>query len=179
MKYIILPFSVFCMILLSACDAPDTDGNSRETDLQASVVLHSLQESGISGNMEFKQKGNTVSVTGLVSGLQPNSKHAFHIHEVGDCGNNGENAGEHFNPLKTPHGKFGDLPHHAGDFPQIEADENGRASVDFTAETMSLSEPKLNVLGRALIVHAGEDKYTQPSGDAGARIACGVIEKKR
>lgn len=174
--------TIACAItLLGGCNtATKPNMNDREKERsQAGVELDPLNTSGASGTVFFIEEDGAVKVQGQISGLEPNSNHAFHVHDVGDCGNNGENAGEHFNPLNTPHGKYGDLPHHAGDFPQLESDENGLATVDFTAETISLSEPTTNVLGRALIVHANEDKYTQPSGDAGARIACGVIQKKR
>jgi len=183
MKSPLIPLStLFISGMIIACNGPSLPRNQKEevnTTLRASAQLQPLRGSGVRGGFSFQEKDDGVRVFGTVTGLKANSLHAFHIHDVGDCGNNGENAGEHFNPLKAPHGKFGDLPHHAGDFPQLEADENGLATIDFTAETISLSEPKTNVLGRALIVHANEDKYTQPSGDAGARIACGVIEKKR
>lgn len=153
-------------LLLMACD---------ETDHFAAVELKPLGDSGVGGEVYFREEGDYVKVTGSIFGLQPDSVHAFHLHEYGDCGNDGENAGGHFNPFQEPHGKFGEPPHHAGDFPQLAADGDGQATVDFVAEGFHLGDGASSVIGRAVIVHQSYDKYTQPSGDAGGRIACGII----
>lgn len=165
MKYLLPLFG----ILLIACDGPDR---------LAVVELQPLRDSGVGGEVYFREQGDYVKVTGAVFGLQPNSVHAFHVHKYGDCGNNGENAGDHFNPFQEPHGKFGEPPHHAGDFPQLVADDDGQATIDFVAESFRLTDERSSVIGKALIVHQSHDKYTQPSGDAGSRIACGIILQK-
>jgi Cu-Zn family superoxide dismutase len=165
MKYISFIIALF---LIASCI---------EQKLEADSVLQSLLQSGVSGEIHFLEKNGLVEVSGSVFGLEPLSRHAFHIHEFGDCGNNGENAGEHFNPLGTVHGKFGVPPHHAGDFPQLISDEDGTSIIDFTADSFRLSEDP-SVIGKALIIHRSEDKYTQPSGNAGVRIACGIIRER-
>ena len=105
-----------------------------------------------------------------------------HIHQNGDCSApDGSSAGDHFNPTGAPHGNpTGDdagAQHHAGDMPNVTADDKGNARVDLRVQGVTLGDGGENdVLGKAVIVHADADDYSsQPSGNAGARIACGVI----
>lgn len=119
---------------------------------------------------------NQVRVTVHLTGLKPNSKHAMHVHEFGDISSaDGSSAGGHFNPAGKEHGLPGDDEHHPGDFGNLETDAEGNANEVLTIHHLSLIEGDHAIVGRALIVHAGEDKGTQPSGDAGDRIAQGVI----
>lgn len=186
MKYLLFPISALTILSLTACDLPnggDSGVNEKlsQEAYQAIVKLQPVGDSNVRGNILFEQGKNDdeVSISGEVFGLDPSQKHAFHVHEKGDCGNNGENAGGHFNPDNTPHGEFDENDSHAGDFPQLEADSDGNTEVDFDTDHISLIPgDEHSVIGRALIVHEKEDKFTQPSGDAGDRIACGIIEKK-
>jgi len=175
-------FLITALVFLSSCDWDGTrkgPSAEKEPPLQAVVQLKPLRQSKIQGEVAFTQVDHdSVQVFGRVTGLEANVQRAFHIHEIGDCGNNGENAGEHFNPTGNPHGMFDVMYHHAGDLPQLESNAEGVAEFEFTADSFSLAGEEDGVIGRALIVHAEEDKFTQPSGDAGARIACGVIQKK-
>ncbi len=117
-----------------------------------------------------------VRIVADFEGLQPNSIHAFHIHEFGDATKaDATSAGSHYNPAHNPHGKPGDEKRHAGDLGNLQADANGRAHYDRLDDQISLVALHNPILGRAVIVHAGEDKFTQPVGDAGSRIAIGVI----
>ena len=117
-----------------------------------------------------------VRVSVRLSGLKPDAKHAMHIHEFGDVSSeDGTSAGGHFNPAGKAHGLPGDEEHHAGDFGNLETDADGNANQVLTVRGLSLVEGDGSIIGRSLIVHAGEDKGTQPSGDAGDRIAQGVI----
>lgn len=117
-----------------------------------------------------------VRVTARVSGLNPDSKHAIHIHEYGDVSSeDGTSAGGHFNPAGKAHGLPDSEERHVGDFGNLEADADGNANHVLTLENLSLVEGDHAIIGRAVIVHAGEDKGTQPTGDAGDRIAQGVI----
>jgi superoxide dismutase, Cu-Zn family len=119
---------------------------------------------------------NQVRVSVRLSGLKPDAKHAMHIHEFGDVSSeDGTSAGGHFNPAGKAHGLPDSEERHAGDFGNLESDADGNANQVLTIRDLSLIEGDHAIIGRALIVHAGEDKGTQPSGDAGDRIAQGVI----
>ena len=117
-----------------------------------------------------------VRVIALISGLEPNSKHGFHIHEYGDCSAvDATSAGGHFNPMNMSHGGPEDKMRHAGDLGNLVADENGNAAVDFLDPLLTLRGDE-SIIGLSVIVHKGEDDLkTQPTGNSGPRIACGVI----
>ena len=114
-------------------------------------------------------------LTGRPRGLEP-GQHGFHVHEFGDLTDlqKGESAGGHFNPTGMPHGRPDDEERHAGDLGNIEADQNGVANVNIRDSVLRLNGPQ-SILGRAIVVHAKADEFTQPSGDAGDRVALGVI----
>jgi len=115
---------------------------------------------------------------GRVTGLDPGSTHGFHIHEHGDCSApDASTAGGHFNPTGSEHGDPAGMVHHAGDIANLIADAQGAVDVDVTVHGVSLATSTSDdVLGRSLIVHRDADDYTtQPSGNSGPRIACGVI----
>jgi Cu-Zn family superoxide dismutase len=132
-----------------------------------------------SGHVTFTQSGDAVRVTGSLEGLKPDGEHAFHVHEKGDCSSgDGMSTGGHFNPLAKPHGAHGSGEHHAGDLPSVRADSYGKATVNFTSKTISVGAGPADVIGRGLIVHRDPDDFkTQPTGNAGPRIACAVIAK--
>ncbi|GAB6196463.1 hypothetical protein PAGU2595_017730 [Lysobacter xanthus] len=126
--------------------------------------------------------GGGVHVTGELGGLAPNSTHGLHVHEVGNCGAaDASSAGGHFNPAGAPHGRPDAGAHHAGDLPNITAGANGVARVDAHVMGLTLGGPgATNIVGRALVVHAQADDYaSQPAGNSGARIACGVVRAGR
>ena len=130
-----------------------------------------------SGWISFEPMGDHAHVKAQVKGLSP-GKHGFHIHEKGDCSSgDGKSAGGHFNPAGMPHGGPDADQRHAGDLGNLEADASGVASYDRMDLGIQLTGEN-SILGRAVIVHAGEDDLsTQPTGAAGARLACGVIEE--
>lgn len=119
----------------------------------------------------------TVEVQTDLTGVPP-GVHGFHIHEKGDCGNNALNAGGHYNPTGMIHGAPDAVSHHAGDFGNVTADANGEVHTRFTTHSISLKkDDAANPLGRAVVLHEkADDLTTQPTGNAGGRIACGVIE---
>lgn len=130
------------------------------------------------GVVVFESAGNEgVRVTANLTGLEPNAKHGMHIHEYGDISSpDGSSAGSHFNPEGKEHGlPDGEGERHPGDFGNIEADGDGNATLSLNLENLSLAGDAHSIIGRAVIVHAKEDKGTQPDGDAGPRIAQGVI----
>lgn len=132
------------------------------------------------GDATLEQKGDDVRITATFTALPPGT-HAFHIHEVGKCEPPFESAGGHFNPTGKRHGKDNPQGPHAGDLPNIEVPPNGRVKVEATANGLSLGADKNGLLdadGSALVVHEGADDYkSDPAGNAGKRIACGVIRR--
>jgi Cu-Zn family superoxide dismutase len=145
----------------------------------ASANLEPTKGNTVKGTATFTQSGDKVRVVAKVSGLKPNAEHGFHVHEKGDCSSgDGMSTGGHFNPLGAPHGQHGMGQHHAGDLPSLKADGNGNASIDFTSGTIAVGSGATDVIGRGLIVHRDPDDYkTQPTGNAGPRLACAVIAK--
>ena len=134
----------------------------------------------LSGEVTFEEVPEGLKINASFVEL-PSGKHGFHIHEKGDCGDNGNAAGGHFNPQGAPHGYLptdGPTKAHAGDLGNIEADANGNAALEVVAPGLTLSEGPESIAGRAVVVHEKEDNFGQPTGNAGGRIGCGVIEVK-
>lgn len=129
------------------------------------------------GWVEFTQVGSAVRVTAEVRGLKPNAEHGFHVHDKGDCSApDAMSAGGHFNPAGKPHGHHGQAERHAGDMPSLKADASGVARLDWTSAVLSVGSGAANVVGRGVIVHRDPDDYaTQPTGNSGPRLACGVV----
>ena len=155
---------------------------AQSTAKSATVNLASASGSLVSGKLTVVPMGNGVHLTGEVGGLSPGSTHAIHIHEKGDCSAaDASSAGGHFNPAAQPHGKVGSGAHHGGDMDNLVANAEGVAQVNAHAEGVTLGGGAANdVVGKAVIVHAAADDYrTQPTGNAGGRVACGVITVTR
>jgi len=131
------------------------------------------------GRVTFTPQAGQMRVVAEVSGLQPGS-HGFHIHEKGDCSAaDGTSAGGHFNPLGKPHAGPGSGERHAGDMPMLVADASGNARLDVVLDTLTVGGGPTDVLGRGVIVHKDADDFkTQPTGNSGARVACGVIRSR-
>lgn len=153
-----------------------------ETRLAASARarLSAVADSGVGGDLAFNIDNGGVHVTGTVNGVRPGSPHGFHVHEFGDCSApDASSAGGHFNPTGQPHGN-GEAggAHHAGDMPNLAAGNDGQARVDQLLAGLEIGSGGAgDIVGKSVIVHAKADDYrSQPSGDAGGRIACGVIE---
>ena len=158
--------------------APAATAHNASTARQAIANLASASGSLVSGRLTLVPMGDGVHITGEIGGLQANSSHGFHIHEKGDCSAaDASSAGGHFNPAAKPHGRTGHGAHHAGDGDNLVADSQGVARVNAHFSGVSLGGGSANdIAGRALIVHANADDYSsQPAGNAGARVACGVI----
>ena len=159
-------------LVLTACA-------STPTEPSASAQLMATKGSTVTGMVKFTQKGSVVLVTGEVRGLAPNTEHGFHVHEKGDCSSgDGVSAGGHFNPNGKAHGSHDLGEHHAGDLPSLKADTSGVASFSFESSTISVGSGVTDIGGRGLIVHRDPDDFkTQPTGNAGPRLACAVITK--
>lgn len=141
---------------------------------KAVAVLYPASGSQVSGRVIFTKVGDTVEVVADITGLTP-GKHAFHIHEFGDCSAaDASSAGSHFNPMKKPHGAPDAAERHMGDFGNLEADSYGKAHLELKSNMVKLSGEN-SVLGRGVIVHEKVDDWSQPTGNAGGRVACGVV----
>ncbi|EAZ86306.1 MULTISPECIES: superoxide dismutase family protein [Bacteria] len=133
------------------------------------------------GNAYFQEEDNGVMMTLALSGLPPGT-HGIHIHEVGKCEPpKFESAGAHFNPTKKEHGKLNPNGYHLGDLPNLEVGDDGNVDLNFLAEGLTLQKDQPNSLldsdGSSIVIHESADDYkTDPAGNSGARIACGVIQ---
>jgi len=159
------------VFLLAAC------ATTPDAPLRASAQLQPTTGNKTFGEASFEEAGGKVRVVIYVQGLKPGQEHGLHIHEVGDCSSgDGMSTKGHFNPFGKPHAHAGTPERHAGDLPALKADKDGRAKVDAMLDVITVAAGPASVIGRGLIVHADPDDYkTQPTGNAGARIACGVI----
>lgn len=143
--------------------------------------LEPKSDSGISGEVTFAEEGGTVSMSASLTGLTE-GEHAIHIHEKADCSSaDGKSTGGHWNPTFQPHAKWGaEGGYHKGDIGNFTADASGNASISFATSEWCIGcdDDTKNIVGKAIIVHQGIDDFTsQPSGAAGARVACtGIIQ---
>ena len=186
-SFILSGVFLVCMIISMGCqqntktDMPPTVDsaaagmNNMPEITKAVAVLHGTKGNNVTGNVTFLKEGNQVKVIADVYGLKP-GKHGFHIHEYGDCSaDDGTSAGGHFNPDNVKHGAPTDPVRHVGDLGNIFADQSGHAHLEATDSLLSFTGNH-SIIGRGVIVHAGEDNLkSQPSGNAGPRVACGVI----
>jgi len=159
--------------MLAGCQSsPDSAGGARAT-----AGLKATKGNKTFGEADFEQVGSKVRIVIFVEGLKAGQEHGLHIHEKGDCSSgDGMSAGGHFNPHGKPHGNPSGSERHAGDLPSLKADKSGRAKVQVEVDGLTVAAGPASVVGRAVIVHADPDDYkTQPTGNAGARLACGVI----
>lgn len=142
---------------------------------KAIAVLHPTKGNNVTGVVTFVKGPDGIKVTAHIIGLTP-GKHGFHIHEFGDCSSDDAlSSGGHFNPSNMQHGAPTAGQRHAGDFGNITADSTGTANFEWLDKMITFDGPG-SIIGRGLIVHAAEDDLTtQPTGNAGVRVACGVI----
>ncbi|KAA8921838.1 superoxide dismutase [Xanthomonas sontii] len=188
-----LPLAASALLMLAACSSAPPKAPpppppkapplaSAGTVQQAQAVLAPASGSLVSGKLSLVAAPGGVRITGTLGGLQPNRSFAFHVHERGDCSAaDASSAGGHFNPLGAPHGRAGNGPHHAGDMDNLNATADGTAQIDVLLHGVVLGGGAANdIVGRALVAHADPDDYhSQPAGNAGARVACGVIRPLR
>jgi Cu-Zn family superoxide dismutase len=161
-------------VLLAACQ---TTPPEPPEPLMATAQLKPTQGNKAFGEATFEEAGDLVRVVVFVQGLKPGQEHGLHIHEAADCSGDAMGAKGHFNPFGKPHGLSGGAQSHAGDLPVLKANKAGRANIHVDLDIITLKPGPASIIGRGLIVHADPDDYTtQPTGNAGARIACGVIQ---
>ena len=164
--------TIAALAVLAACQT------TPDEPLRATAALQPTKGNKAFGEATFEQVGDKVRVVVFTQNLVPDREHGFHIHEAGDCSSgDGMSTKGHFNPHGKPHGHHGGAERHAGDLPSLKAGKDGRAKLDVTMDIITLRPGAANIVGKGLIIHADPDDYkTQPTGNAGARIACGVIK---
>jgi superoxide dismutase, Cu-Zn family len=175
-------------IALMACGRKETPADpvpppvAQAASIAASATAHAnlfgASDTTVNGALDLTAANGGVLVVGDLSGLPPGTEHGFHLHETGDCSApDAESAGPHFNPAMSDHGGPDSAAKHLGDMPNVVADDHGAAKVSSRVEGATLRDGGPNdLVGRAFIVHEKKDDYvSQPAGDAGARIACGVV----
>jgi Cu-Zn family superoxide dismutase len=143
------------------------------------VLLDSKSGSTAKGNVVFRQRSNTVSMTAVFSGLEEGT-HAVHLHEKSDCSSDdGSSAGGHWNPTAQPHGEWGDeAGYHKGDIGNFTVNANGTGTITFVTDEWCIgcNDDAKDIIGKSVIVHQGTDDFkSQPSGAAGSRVSCGGI----
>jgi Cu-Zn family superoxide dismutase len=175
MKKLIIPFAII-IAFITGCKT-NTKSNDAKT---ITVALEPKSSSTVAGTATFTEKNGKVTFLAKVSGLTP-GVHAIHIHEKSDCSApDGSSAGGHWNPTFKKHGKWGDAEHHKGDIGNFTADEKGKGTITLTTDEWCIGceDDTKNILQKGLIVHQGVDDFTtQPTGNAGGRVACAGIIK--
>ncbi|MGB3544268.1 superoxide dismutase family protein [Rubrivirga sp.] len=184
MRYVLLS----ALVLAACADAPDPEPSASAIEApspsrtdRAVAEIGAVDGSGVSGTVEFVDLGEAVEIRYNLAGLSP-GEHGFHVHQNGDCGTDSTGtpagaAGGHFNPLSSEHGGPGEAAtdRHAGDLGNIEGDASGNAIGTRVDSVLAFSGPT-SIVGKGFIVHGGRDDLeSQPSGDAGPRVGCGVI----
>lgn len=167
---IALTASISALVALAGCAGLTTPAPTAQARVEA------RSGSQVSGTVSFTPRGDLVLVEAKVSGLTP-GPHGFHVHEAGDCSAaDASSAKGHFNPSGQPHGHHGKAERHAGDLPNLVADASGSANYRAEVKGLQLTSGAGGILGRSVVIHADADDYvSQPAGNSGKRVACGVI----
>ncbi len=156
--------------------APAAEAAPEPEPPTAVAELHDAEGKEV-GKATFTQSPGGVLLVAEVTGVEPAGQHGFHVHEVGECVPPFTSAGGHFDPKGTPHACPPNPERHAGDFGNIEINNGGGGGLEITSELVTVDPGETSVVGRAVILHAGTDDCVgQPTGDAGSRLACGVIK---
>lgn len=166
-------------LLISAVAALGIVGEAAAADGVAEAQLKPTQGNTTAGTVTFTEQAGKVRVVANVTGLKP-GKHGFHVHEKGDCSApDATSAGGHFNPTGAAHGDPQKGAAHAGDMPMLVADNAGKAQLTLEMKGVTVADGASSLVGRAVIVHADPDDHTtQPTGNSGARVACGLIARR-
>lgn len=175
MKKIFLSI-VLIIVVVIGCKTSSDSSNSKKL----SIVFEPKSNSTVSGTATFEEKNGKVTFVAKLAGLKPGI-HAIHIHEKSDCtAADGSSAGGHWNPTFKKHGKWGVGEYHKGDIGNFTADEKGNGTITLTTDEWCIGcgDTSKDILGKGLIVHQGADDFvTQPTGNAGGRVACSGIIK--
>jgi len=178
---------IFTILILAAASGCASNGddhtrNSKDNLLKAQMVSKS-DFKGLTGTVRVYEKAGETYLSGEFSGLKPNSVHGFHIHETGDCSSkDAKSAGGHFNPVSEhKHGAYKLAGSHAGDLGNIESNALGNATVERKLKGLNTSRNNnKSVLNKSVVIHSkADDLKSQPSGDSGKRIGCGVLKLQK
>ena len=174
-RFIDKPIIGLALALAASCLGCSEDEPTASEATQASAVINPTEGNQAQGTVEFMQEADGVRVIANLTGLTEGD-HGFHIHEKGDCSAaDGTSAGGHFNPENKAHGAPDAAERHVGDLGNITADGSGQATYNRLDTHLELNGAN-NIIGLAVIVHALPDDFSQPTGAAGARVGCGVVE---
>ena len=167
----------------STATSQDTATN-QDTNLSTgaeAVIASTYPDTSVTGTATFEIVNGKVKMTlNITAPAKANKSVAVHIHEHPGCGDNGKDAHGHWNPTKINHGKWGSDAFHSGDIGNVELDKDGKGSKELETDRWTIGgDSTTNILNRSVIVHGGVDDFkTQPTGNAGNRIGCGIINKK-
>lgn len=161
----------------SSTEASESSSSQKSA---SAVITASYSDTAVSGTANFTQNNGEVTLhLTLQIPAKADKEVAVHLHEHGDCGDEGMNAHGHWNPTNEDHGKWGAAPFHRGDIGNVKLDAQGNGTLEMTTDLWSIggSDTTKNILDKAVIVHGGVDDFvSQPTGNAGNRIGCGVIK---
>ncbi len=170
---------ITCFVLLTGLFLVLTgcEGNSDSMQQEAAAKIEGTSENEVKGEASFSQDGDKIVLKIDIMDAAPGI-HGVHIHETGDCGDDGKSAGGHWNPTDVEHGKWGEGEFHLGDLGNMAVIKDGRGYIERTTDLWEVGTGSdRDLVGKAIIVHGEQDDFeTQPTGAAGPRIGCGVIE---
>ncbi|MBD3308198.1 superoxide dismutase family protein [candidate division KSB3 bacterium] len=166
---------ILCIAVVSISWGYAASHKKAEMVTNAVAVLYPTEGNTAQGTVTFMQTADGIKIMADLEGLTT-GKHGFHIHEYGDCSApDATSAGGHFNPEGSPHAGPNADERHVGDLGNIVADQSGHAEMEMTDQMIAF-DGKHSIIGLAVVIHSGEDDLTsQPTGNAGSRVACGVI----
>lgn len=166
----IVSISFLVVLTIAGC-------STHKPGAMAMATLQPTATTGPTGTVHFQdQADGSTLVTVDITGLTPDTVHGFHVHQNPSCADMGNAAGGHFNPMNAPHAAPSAVSHHAGDFGNVKADAKGEVHEHFTTYSVTAHAGDLSVLGHSVVLHANPDDLTsQPAGNSGPRVACGVI----
>ena len=192
LKQLISLGSLLSVLIFTACNngekKEETTTNTANTEAKTSEAAAAMAtisgtqpDTTLTGTAEFiQQNGKVKLVLNITCAKMANKSVAVHLHERGNCGDMGKMAHGHWNPTNQQHGKWGSASFHSGDIGNVSLDAAGKGTLELETDLWSLGgNEKTNILNRSVIVHNGADDFTtQPTGNSGSRIGCGVISKK-
>jgi Cu-Zn family superoxide dismutase len=173
----VVMLSVLTLVLGACAHGGHHASHHQSLEARAQLITAKPEHKNVAGDIGFTEQKHGVRVRVMIRGLKPLSAHGFHIHEGTECKGPGfETAGGHFNPGKHDHGGPDSSVRHAGDLGNVTADAQGVVSMDQVFQGFTLGEGPTSVIGKAMILHEkADDLTTQPTGNAGGRMACALI----
>lgn len=171
--------SLALIATLSACQNMPTQAPLKAVVQMQATTSAAVAQLNPTGTVTFTQLASgKVLVEARLTGLKPNSEHGFHVHAISDCSGDGTKTGAHFNPDNHAHNHPAEMNRHAGALFNLKTDAQGVGVLKQEADTITLTDGKYSIIGKPLITHRDPDDYkSQPLGNAGPRVSCGLITK--